>query len=68
MEKRIDKTRFTGEFPMVTASNIHYEVAEIVPADRIAEKADEMLKRNDVSYVHMRSSRYNCYQCRIERA
>lgn len=47
---------------------IHYEVAEIVPADRIAEKADEMLKRNDVSYVHMRSSRYNCYQCRIERA
>ena len=28
MEKRIDKTRFTGEFPMVTASNIHYEVAE----------------------------------------
>jgi hypothetical protein len=47
---------------------INYEVAEVVPAERIAETAERMLSRNDVAYLHMRSAEYNCYQCRIERA
>lgn len=47
---------------------INYEVADVVPGDQIAEAAERMLARADVAYLHMRSSRYNCYQCRIERA
>lgn len=47
---------------------IDYKVAEVVPADRLAERAQAMLDKPDVAYLHMRSSRFNCYQCRIERA
>lgn len=47
---------------------INYEVAEVVAADRLVERARHMLARGDVAYLHMRSSRYNCFQCRIERA
>ncbi len=47
---------------------INYDVAEVVTGDRIAETAARMLEREDVAYLHMRSSRYNCFQCRIERA
>ena len=47
---------------------INYEVADVVPAEALAECAEAMLARDDVAYLHMRSSRFNCYQCRIERA
>lgn len=47
---------------------IHYEVADVVPASELAAAAEAMLARQDVAYLHMRSSRFNCYQCRIERA
>ena len=47
---------------------IHYEVADVVPASELAAAAEAMLAREDVAYLHMRSSRFNCYQCRIERA
>ena len=47
---------------------INYEVADIVDADRIVDTAKAMLDREDVAYLHMRSSRFNCYQLRIERA
>ena len=47
---------------------IHYEVADVVPASELAAVAEAMLAREDVAYLHMRSSRFNCYQCRIERS
>ena len=50
-----------------TSDWIKYDAAEIVPANQLVQRAEELLSRGDVAYVHMRSSRYNCYQCRIER-
>ncbi len=47
---------------------INYSAAEVVDAARLAERAAALLELPDVAYLHMRSSRYNCYQCRIERA
>ncbi len=46
---------------------INYEVAEIVDAKELTATAERMLERDDVAYLHMRSSRFNCFQCRIER-
>ncbi|MCB1386040.1 MAG: DUF1203 domain-containing protein [Nitratireductor sp.] len=46
---------------------ITYDVAEVVAPDMLEERAAAMLGRADVAYLHMRSSRFNCYQCRIER-
>ena len=47
---------------------INYKVAEVVEAARIDEVAASMLSEDNVAYLHMRSSRFNCYQARIERA
>lgn len=47
---------------------INYEVAEVVDAADITQVAEKMLAREDVAYLHMRSSLYNCFQCRIERS
>ena len=33
----------------------------------IPERAAHLLSRADMAYLHMRSARNNCYQCRIER-
>ena len=34
----------------------------------VRARAEALFKRSDIAYVHMRSARNNCYQCRIERA
>ncbi|RUW66627.1 DUF1203 domain-containing protein [Mesorhizobium sp. M4B.F.Ca.ET.049.02.1.2] len=34
----------------------------------IAARAETLLERDDIAYIHVRSARNNCYQCRIERA
>ncbi|WP_324288474.1 DUF1203 domain-containing protein [Hoeflea alexandrii] len=47
---------------------INYDAAEVVTPDKIEQTAKRLLERDDVAYVHMRSSQMNCYQCRIERA
>lgn len=47
---------------------INYAAAEVVSVEQIAETAERLLDQPGVAYVHMRSSRYNCFQCRIERA
>lgn len=47
---------------------IIYGTGGVVPTNRISGRAHELLEREDVAYVHMRSARYNCYQVRIERA
>lgn len=46
---------------------INYKAAEVVAPDQIEETATRLLARDDVAYLHMRSSHMNCYQCRIER-
>ena len=47
---------------------IVYGTGAVVPTPAIAEKAEALLARDDVAYVHVRSARNNCYQCRIDAA
>lgn len=47
---------------------IVYGTGAVTPTDRIAARAAKLLKRPDVAYVHVRSARNNCYQCRIDTA
>jgi hypothetical protein len=47
---------------------IVYGTGGVIPTPRIPDRARELLARPDIAYVHMRSARNNCYQCRIERA
>lgn len=46
---------------------IVYGTGAITPVDRIDEKVGDIFARPDVSYVHVRSARNNCYQARIDR-
>ncbi len=47
---------------------IVYGSGTVVPTHMICGRAYELLQRPEIAYVHMRSARNNCYQCRIERA
>ncbi len=47
---------------------IVYGTGSVVPADEVETRAKELLAMADVASVHVRSARYNCYQCRIEAA
>ena len=47
---------------------IVYGTGKIVPSAALDAEAANILKREDVAYVHVRSSVNNCYTCRIERA
>ncbi|MDQ0320378.1 hypothetical protein QO002_002516 [Pararhizobium capsulatum DSM 1112] len=52
-------------------SNEHriiYGTGAATAVEDIERYAAELLNRNDVAYVHVRSARNNCYQCRIEAA
>lgn len=51
-----------------TDDRIVYGTGGVVPTHQICGRAHELLEREDVAYVHMRSARNNCYQLRIERA
>ena len=46
---------------------ILYGTGQVVATDILAETAADLLDREDVAYVHLRSASNNCYQCRIER-
>jgi Protein of unknown function (DUF1203) len=46
---------------------IVYGTGKIVPSGDLDAEAAAILKRDDVAYVHVRSSVNNCYTCRIER-
>lgn len=46
---------------------IVYGTGAVVEADRIEESSAALLDRGDIAYVHVRSARNNCYQCRIAR-
>jgi hypothetical protein len=47
---------------------IVYGTGAVTSTHRICNRAHELLERDDIAYVHMRSARNICYQCRIERA
>lgn len=47
---------------------IVYGTGAVTPTDGIAERAATLLADPGIAYVHVRSARNNCYQCRIERA
>lgn len=46
---------------------IVYGTGAVVPTADIPAYAATLLDQPDVAYVHTRSARNNCYQCRIER-
>jgi hypothetical protein len=45
---------------------IVYGTGAVVPTAEISTRAGELLGCGDVAYLHMRSAKNNCYQCRIE--
>ncbi|WP_136622476.1 MULTISPECIES: DUF1203 domain-containing protein [Mesorhizobium] len=47
---------------------IVYGSGGVIPTGDITARAVILLERDDIAYVHVRSARNNCYQCRIERA
>ena len=47
---------------------IVYGTGAVTPTADIASYANELLSRKDIEFVHVRSARNNCFQCRIERA
>ena len=46
---------------------IVYGTGGVVATVAIPERAEELLADARVAYVHVRSARNNCYQCRIDR-
>jgi hypothetical protein len=49
-------------------NRIVYGSGGVIPTGAIAARAEALFERDDIAYVHVRSARNNCYQCRIERA
>jgi hypothetical protein len=47
---------------------IVYGAGAVILKEDVAHYAGELLERDDIAYVHVRSARNNCYQCRIDRA
>jgi hypothetical protein len=46
---------------------IVYGSGGVIATGAIAARAQTLFERDDIAYVHVRSARNNCYQCRIER-
>ncbi len=46
---------------------IVYGSGAVTPTDHITARAEELLSRPDIAYVHVRSARNNCFQCRIDK-
>ena len=47
---------------------IVYGSGGVIRTGDITARAETLFERDDIAYVHVRSARNNCYQCRIERA
>jgi hypothetical protein len=45
---------------------IRYETAQVIPGQQLDEACRQILADDSVAYVHIRS-KYNCFQCRVER-
>lgn len=46
---------------------IIYETGSVVSGAEIEKECAEIFKNSDVNYIHIRS-KYNCFQCKVERA
>lgn len=46
---------------------IVYGSGAVTATGAIADRATQLLARPDIAYLHVRSARNNCYQCRIDR-
>jgi len=46
---------------------IVYGTGGVIATPRIAERAEELLARKDVAFVHVRSASNNCFHCRVDR-
>jgi hypothetical protein len=49
-------------------NRIVYGTGAVILTDDVADYAARLFERDDIAYVHVRSARNNCYQCRIDRA
>lgn len=49
------------------AERILYGTGQIIPTPQILQCAAELLQREDVVFIHVRSATNNCFQCCIER-
>lgn len=47
---------------------IVYGTGAVVPIEQITERASALFGSAEVAYLHVRSARNNCYQCRIDRS
>jgi hypothetical protein len=48
-------------------NRIVYGTGNVTLKQDIPDYAARLFERDDVSYIHVRSARNNCYQCRIDR-
>jgi hypothetical protein len=46
---------------------IVYGTGGVIATEAIPARAEELFRDSDVAYLHVRSARNNCFQCRIER-
>lgn len=46
---------------------IVYGTGAVTPTDRIIERCADLLARDDIAFVHIRSASNNCYHVRVER-
>ena len=46
---------------------IVYGSGGVVATGEIASHAETLFERADIAYIHVRSARNNCYECRIDR-
>ena len=51
-----------------TDDRIQYKTARQVPIEEFEKQCEEMLQEDGVSYLHVRTPLFNCYECRVERA
>lgn len=47
-------------------NRIQYKSARIVPVVELEQQCFDLLGEQNVSYLHVRSTNYNCFQCRLE--
>jgi len=49
-------------------NRIQYDTADHVPVDELENYCKSALQNDEVAYLHVRTPRFNCFECRIERA
>ncbi|MDP5217584.1 DUF1203 domain-containing protein [Ruegeria sp. 2205SS24-7] len=75
-----DRHKDTGALPEILTSSpdylikgygtddrIVYGTGTIAPTDTLLQAASDIFAKPEVTYIHIRSSRNNCYQARLDR-